>query len=322
MSCTKRVVVTDHSYGELDIEEAIVSAAGCALERFQCRTEAESAEVLRGADVALVQMAPVGAGAVEAMNKGATIVRYGAGYDNVDVDACRKRGVALANVPDYGTEEVAVHAMALLLSLVRRLADLDASVRDGRWESSTLLRDAPSADGITLGLVGAGRIGLMTAGFAQGFSMKVIAFDPHADETVLRERGVEPVPLGELLRTSDAVSVHAPLTEETRHIIDADALASMKDTAVLVNCSRGALVDGAALAQALSDGTIAGAGLDVFEEEPLPAGDPLRSAPNLMLTPHAAWCAKRPMRRLRELAAEEAARAIKGEPLRSPVPLG
>ncbi len=322
MSCTKRVAVTDHSYGELDIENAIISAAGCELEQFQCRTGAEVAEALKGADVALVQMVPVGREAVAAMNGGATIVRYGAGYDNVDTAACRELGVALANVPDYGTEEVAVHAMALLLSLVRRLFELDASVRDGRWESSTLLRNAPSADGITLGLVGAGRIGLMTAGLAQGFSMDVIAFDPHADEAVLRERGVEPVSLEELLRESDAVSVHAPLTDETRHVIDADALASMKDSAVLVNCSRGALVDGAALAQALSDGTIAGAGLDVFEKEPLPAGDPLRSAPNLILTPHAAWCAKRPMRRLRELAAEEAARAIRGEPLRCPVPLG
>ena len=317
----KRVVVSDYNFGDLDVESAIIAGAGCEVEPYQCTDSTQVVAALQGADVALIQMAPVEEEAIGGMADNATLVRYGAGIDNIDLDACRRHGVALANVPDYGTEEVAVHAMTLLLSLIRRIGDLDASVRSGRWESVSILGETSSVRDFTLGLFGVGKIGLEMASYANGFSMTVIGHDPFADKSLCSQHGVELVSVDGLWERSDAISFHAPLTDETHHALNEKSLAKMKGNAVVVNCARGGLIDGDALAKALRDGRIAGAGLDVFGTEPLPADHQLRSAPNLIMTPHAAWCSARSMRRLRELTAEEAVRAIQGEPLRCPVPL-
>ena len=315
----KRVVVVDQGFGDLDVERRIIAETGCDIDAHECEGAAEAAEALRGAHAALVNMAPVDEAAVAGLAKGATLVRYGAGYDNVDVEACRRRGVSLANVPDYGTEEVAVHAMAMLLALLRRLAALDGSVRSGQWSSARMLGKTLAAGDVTLGLFGVGRIGMEMAARARAFGMSLVAHDPYADKKACEDLGIELVGRDELWGRSDAVSLHAPLTDETRHCLDGAALSAMRRHAIVVNCARGALVDTAALAKALTEGRIAAAALDVFEREPIPAGDPLLDAPNLLLTPHAAWCSERSMRRMRELAAQEIVRALRGEPLRCKV---
>ena len=318
----KKVVITDHNFGELEVEERVLKEAGCKLEAYQCKNPQEVSKALSNASVALVQMAKLDEKSIASMAPSATIVRYGAGYDNIDTESCAKHGVALANVPDYGTEEVAVHAMALVLCLLRKIFELDQSVRDAKWESATILRDTQSAGSIVLGLYGAGRIGLALAKIAQGFSMRILGLDPFADRNKCKDMGVELVGEDSFWQLSDVVSFHAPLTAGTRHALNEKTISKMKKSAIVINCARGELIHSEALVEALKEGRIAGAGVDVFEAEPLPQDHPFRKAPNCILTPHAAWCAKRPMLRLRELAAQEAARAVRGEPLRCPVPIG
>ena len=318
---TKRVVVTDYNFGDMNIEEQAVATTGCTLVKNQCRTAAEVVKALHDADVAFVQMAPVTAEALEGLRPDAVLVRYGAGYDNIDIQACKRLGVTLAYVPDYGTEEVAVHSMAMLLMLLRKLPQLDASVRSGDWEAAKICGSQLAADEVTLGLYGVGMIGLAMAKRAVVFGMNCIAHDPYADVKVCQQANVKLVGLDELWARSDAISMHAPLTKETHNVLNSESFTKLKVGMLIVNCARGGLIEGQALAAALQSGQVAGAALDVFGTEPLPADDPLRTAPNLLLSPHAAWCSGRSMRRLRELAADEVVRAIKGESLRCPVPL-
>ncbi|WP_298992733.1 C-terminal binding protein [uncultured Pseudokineococcus sp.] len=314
-----RLVVTDQAFGSVDRERAVARAAGAEFAEHSCRTEAETVEAVTGADVALVNFAPVTAAVLRAMAPGATVVRYGIGYDNVDLDAARAAGVAVANVPDYGSETVADHAAACLLALLRKLTRYDAVVREHGWGRATDLSPLPGFASTTVGLVGTGRIGLALARRLAPFGFTVLASDPYADPAVLNAQGVEPVELPELLARSHAVSLHAPLTPQTHHLVDAAALAAMRPGAVLVNTARGGLVDTAALTVALVSGHLGGAALDVVEPEPLPDDHPLRDLPGVLLTPHAAFFSDDSVADLQRLAAEEAARALAGEPLRSRV---
>lgn len=314
-----RLVVTDQAFGSVDRERAVAEAAGAEFAEHSCRTEAETVEAVAGADVAMVNFAPVTAAVLRAMAPGATVVRYGIGYDNVDLDAARVAGVAVANVPDYGSETVADHAAACLLTLLRKLTRYDAVVREHGWGRATDLSPLPGFASTTVGLVGTGRIGLALARRLAPFGFTVLASDPYADPATLRSQGVEPVELPELLARSHAVSLHAPLTPQTHHLVDAAALAAMRRGAVLVNTARGGLVDTPALTEALVSGHLGGAALDVVDPEPLPEDSRLRTLPGVLLTPHAAFFSDDSVVDLQRLAAEEAARALAGEPLRSRV---
>jgi len=315
----ERVVVTDHAFAAVDHERHVAERAGAEFSEHQARTEDEAAEVTRGAAVALVYFAPVTRRVLEGLAPGATVIRYGVGYDNVDVDAASELGVRVANVPDYGTATVADHAAALLLALLRRVPHYDRAMRGAGWLAPAAVGDVPTLQDAAVGLIGAGRIGLALADRLRPFGPALLASDPYADEDVLREHGVERVALEDLLPAVDALSLHAPANAETHHLVDADALARLKPGAVIVNTARGALVDEAALHDALERGALAGAGLDVFEEEPLREDSPLRSHPAVLLTPHVAYYSDRSVRDLQRLAAEEAARALAGEPLRCQV---
>jgi D-3-phosphoglycerate dehydrogenase len=212
------------------------------------------------------------------------IGRAGVGVDNIDLAAATRSGVAVINAPAANTLAAAEHTMALMLAVARFVPQADASTKAGKWERSKFM--GVELFGKTLGVVGLGRIGREVAKRAQSFGMKIVGFDPFVSEAQAREIGIEPMSLADLLKTADFVTLHVPGGDKTKHLISAESLKTVKKNLRLVNCARGELIDEVALAAALTEGRIAAAGLDVFSEEPLPEGSPLRSAPNIVLTPH------------------------------------
>lgn len=232
------------------------------------------------------------------------VARAGVGVDNIDIAEATRRGIAVFNTPEASTLAVAELTMALILDLVRHVAEADRSIRDGAWDRSALR--GVELWGKTLGLVGAGRIGREVASRARAFGMIVLACDPYLDDC----DGMELCSMERVLGESDVVSLHVPLTEETRHLLDHDALALMRPGSFLVNVSRGGIIDEAALAAALQSGRLAGAALDVYEHEPLPADSPLRRAPHLVLTPHLGASTMEAQRRVAVETAEAVHRAL------------
>jgi D-3-phosphoglycerate dehydrogenase / 2-oxoglutarate reductase len=308
-----RVVVTDATFPDVALEQAAAVAAGASFERLACKTADEVTAAVRGADVAVVQFAPLTAKAVAGMAKGARAIRYGVGFNNFDLAGLDAAGVTAAYVPDYCMDEVADHTAASILMLLRKLVPLDASVRNGDWAAVGVARPMPAFKDTTVGFLGFGRIAQEVARRLAPFGFRMMATDPVAV-------GVEMVDLPTLLAQADALTLHAPATAETMGIINAGTLRQMKPTAVIVNSARGDLVVEDDLAKALTDGTIAGAALDVFAVEPLPATSPLRAAPNTVLTPHAAWYSDVAVQRLQSLVADEITRALTGQPPRRPIP--
>jgi D-3-phosphoglycerate dehydrogenase len=270
-------------------------------------------EVAGRVDAVLLRSARMDREQIEAAPRLRIIARHGAGYDTVDVAAAREHGVAVTVTADANAVSVAEHAFALILAVVRRGAAADAGVRQGSWDQARRAAVGLELDGKTLGLVGFGRIGQRVARMAAAFDMTVLATDPAADAAVARELGVRPAPLPELLAASDVVSLHVPLLPATRGLIDARALAGVRPGAVLVNTSRGGLVDEAALVDALDSGLLSGAGLDVFEEEPLPAGSPLLRA-DVTVTPHCGGQTVEAMRRVGLQAADSVVACARGLP--------
>ncbi len=233
------------------------------------------------------------------------IANYAVGYDNIDVAAATDRGIPVGNTPDVLTDATADLAFALLLAAARRLPEAIASVRAGDWVTWEPGRHLGyDVHGATLGIIGLGRIGRAVARRAEGFDMTVLHTGSHGG-----------LPLEELLERSDFVSVHTPLTAATRHLIDAAALARMKPTAILINTARGPIVDQAALVQALHQGQIAGAALDVTDPEPLPADDPLLAAPNVIVAPHVGSATHSARERMSQLAVDNLMAALDGRPM-------
>jgi D-3-phosphoglycerate dehydrogenase len=262
----------------------------------------------------LVRERTVDAAVLDACPNLKVVVRYGVGVDNIDLDHARRRGIQVANVPDYGAEnEVSEHALALYLAVQRRIATRDGEVRDGAWGIGQAAM-IPSRASAVLGLIGCGKIGLKAAEKfrALGFET-VLVFDPYLPADAAAAAGVELATLEDLCRRADVVSLHAPLTPETRHILNADRIALMKPTSIVINVSRGGLVDEVALAAALSQGRLFGAGIDVFETEPVAPDNPLLSAPNTLLSDHAAWYSERSVELLQRNAAAEVDRVLSGK---------
>jgi (S)-sulfolactate dehydrogenase len=238
--------------------------------------------------------------------------RLGVGLDNIDVAACKARGIHVLPATGANARAVAEYVVATVLMLTRGAYHSSAAVVDGRWPR-TALSNGREVNARTLGIVGYGGIGRLTARLARGLDMRVVAYDPMLadNDPVWRETGGEPASLESLLAQSDAVTLHIPLTEGTRNLFDASRIAAMKDGAVLVNTARGGIVDEAALAQALRSGKLGGAALDVFGEEPLPAGSPLAGAPNLILTPHVAGLSEEANTRVSDMVAQRVAETLK-----------
>jgi D-3-phosphoglycerate dehydrogenase len=313
----KRVVITDATFPGVALEEAAARAQGADFTRATCRTAEDVADAVKGADVAVVQFAPLTATAIAGLASGATVIRYGVGYNNLDLDALNAKGIRAAYVPDYCTEEVADHTAAAILLLLRKFPAFEAQVRRGEWNVMQVAKPLPAFRNTTVGFLGFGRIAQEVARRLAPFGFRLIAHDPYfkADWP-----GLALVSLTELLALADALTLHAPATPDTVGIINERTLSQMKPTAVLINSARGDLIDEAALAQALVAGRLGGAALDVFVVEPLPDDSPLRRAPNLTLTPHAAWYSDVAVERLQTLVADEITRALTGQPVRRPIP--
>ncbi|MDX3974872.1 C-terminal binding protein [Shinella sp.] len=316
----RKVVVTDYTFPALAQEEAATVASGAEFAAFQCRTAEEVAEAVRGADVAVVQFAPLTARAIEGLAEGAAIIRYGIGFDNLDITAANARGVPAGYVPDYCIDEVADHTVALILAQLRKIVPLDASIRTGEWAAVAVAKPLAAYRDTTVGFLGFGQIARAVADRLRPSCFRFLAADPMLDAPSANALGVELVDPELLVERADVLSLHAPGTPQTTKFINAGRLARMKPNAFIVNTARGVLVDEAALAEALTAGRIAGAALDVFEVEPLPADSPLRKAPNLILTPHAAWYSSAAIEALQRLVADDIRAHLAGRPLRRPVP--
>jgi D-3-phosphoglycerate dehydrogenase len=296
-----RVLVTDADYGALDLEAEVLRAAGHELLTARCRTAGEVIAAAQDVDAVLVQYAPITAEVLDALPRLRLVSRYGVGVDVVDTDAARARGVWVCNVPDYGTTEVALHAVAMLLALLRNLAEHDRQVHAGRWDHRLGGR-LPRPGGLTLGVVGLGRIGRTTMAGAAPWFGGVVGSDPYLPDDAW-PAGVERLGLQELFARSNAVTLHLPLTAETRGLVGADLLGRMPTGSYLVNTARGGLVDPDAVLRALQDGRLAGVGFDVLPQEPPAADHPLLTHPRALLSPHVAWYSEEAETELRRKAA-------------------
>ena len=316
-----KVMITDHTFMDTSPERETLAglAAVIDLSGRPMKTEEDVITSCRGADALIIGFAPITDRVLGSLPGLRCVVRYGIGCDTIDLAAAARRGIPVANVPDYCVGEVADHALALILALERKLFTFDASLRRGEWTPVKTGRPIHRLAGRTLGIIGMGRIGREAARRALVFGYRLLAHDALLPDEKIRESGAEPAALEVLLAASDVVSLHAPLTDGTRGLLNRRTLRLMKPGAFLVNVARGALVDGEALVEALKEGRIGGAALDVYETEPLPPGHPLRSAPNTILGPHGAWYSEESLRELQRSAAEEAARALRGEPLKNRV---
>ena len=249
------------------------------------------------------------------------VANYAVGFDNIDVPACARRGVAVGNTPGVLTDTTADLAWALLMAAGRRLPEADRYVRGGQWRTwGPMLLLGPDIHGATIGIVGFGRIGQAVARRAQGFGMRILYHDvQQLPEDVTAPLGATYVTLDQLLAESDFISLHVNLTDETRHLINVRTLAAMKRTAVLVNTSRGPVVDQIALADALRDGVIWAAALDVTDPEPIPMDDPLVGLDNCLIVPHIASASRATRAKMAEMAAANLIAGVRGEPLPTPV---
>lgn len=305
------VAVADTVFPDLEPAQGILDRLGAEIRIAAAPTPKAILDVARNADGLLVTFAKLTAEVIEALERCRVIGRFGTGIDNVDLDAATRAGIQVTYCPYYCVDEVSDHALSLLLALVRKIVYGNALVQGGRWEMKAM-KPIPRLRGGTLGLVGLGKIPQTLAPKAQALGMDVISYDPFVADDVFRRFEVERVDFESLLARADYISVHAPLTDETRHLFNAGAFARMKREAYLVNTARGPLIDEAALAAALDAGELAGAALDVTETEPLPAASPLLGRDNVIITPHAAFYSEGALLELQTKVAEDVARVLEG----------
>jgi D-3-phosphoglycerate dehydrogenase len=319
-----RVAISDFDYGDNEVERAIVEGAGFELVALQARSEEELIEGARGCAAIMNQYAYVGAGTRGGVPRRGHLARDGIGVDLGDVVAATTRGVLVTNVRDYCTEEVADHAMAMMLTLARRLAQYNTATHAGDWHWQAA-RPIHRLRGSVLGIISFGRIGRAIAERARPFGVEILVYDPFVEEGLLRAAGVSRASKEELVERADYVMMQAPLTRETRHFIGEPELRRMKPRTIIVNTGRGPTIDNQALYRALKEGWIAGAALDDTEEEPAhrrtwsPDANPLFTLDNVLITPHSAYYSEESIRMCREVAASEVVRVLKGERPHNPV---
>ncbi|MGH2876899.1 MAG: C-terminal binding protein [Solirubrobacteraceae bacterium] len=293
-------------------ERERLAAAGARLVVRHCPTEEELIEHGREVDALITLDEPCSARVIAALERCRVISRLGVGVDRVDLPAAASAGIIVANVPDFCVDEVSDHALMLLLALARRLPALIAHARAGGWDSIAAAGEVQRLRGQTLGLIGFGRIGRSLAGKTGALGLRLCAYDPKLDAATIRSGGAEPLDLPDLLAVSDFVSVHAPLTAETRGLLGAAELAMLRPSAFVINVARGALIDQSALVDALRREALAGAALDVLDPEPPDPSDPLLSMTNVIVTPHAAHYSVQAQEDVRRQAFENVARVLEG----------
>lgn len=306
---TRIVVVTDFNYPDLSIEEKELAQWDARVVPAQCTTPEEVLAAGREADALISQYAPITREVIEGLKRCKVLGRYGIGVDNIDVQAATERNITVINVPSYCEDEVSDHALAMLLAWARKVPHYTAEIRNGVWDWKTG-QPIHRLRGQVLGLLGFGKIARLLARKAKALGIEVIAHDPYLPDGAFAQEEVEKVEFDDLLSRSDFLSIHVPLTQATRRLINAEALAKMKPTACLINTSRGGVVDEKALIRALQDGRIAGACLDVTDPEPPSSDSLLLSFPQVLLTPHVAWYSEESQIELRQKLAEDIGRAL------------
>jgi D-3-phosphoglycerate dehydrogenase len=305
-----QVTVTECDHDAFAEEEAVARATGVRLSVAQCATPGEIVTACLDADAILVQYARIDGAVLDALPRLRAIGRYGVGVDSVDVAAATARGIAVCNVPDYGTEAVSDHAIGLTLAVARGIPRMDRGLRAGRVDLLAV-RPLHQTAGRVFGVVGMGRIGSATARKAAGLGYEVIGHDVAA-QPGSSLHGVRAVGLDELCERSDVVSLHVPLTAETRGLIGVRELARMRPGTIVINTARGGVVDVDALVLALRNGAIGGAGIDCHEDEPLAVGHPLTEFDNVVLTPHLAWYSEESYGELKRRTIENVVEVLAG----------
>lgn len=307
-----KIVMLDRMGTDFSLEKKVFHEEGATFLVTYFKDADELRSIVHDADVLMFNDANITADIIAALEKCKMIIRYGIGYDNVDLEAAGKKGIYVCNAPSYGTYDVAEHTMALLLSVCKHIPVADKCARTGKWNPEYIGK-VRRLRGKTLGLVGFGRIARVVAKRARAFEMEILVSDPYLSEEDKAALGARYVDLPTLLTNSDYVTLHSPLTEETHHMLGMPQFQMMKKDAVLINTSRGGLVNENELIFALLSGEIAGAALDVFENEPLPASSKLLQMDNVVLTPHVAWNSYEGVDDLHKEVTENVVRVLHGE---------
>ena len=318
MTSRATVLLTDYAWPDVTLEAEVIEGAGFRLVTGPAKPAAADVVAALAAEhqpaAIMTNWAPVSAAAIAATRELRIVARLGVGLDNIAVDEATRRGIWVTNVPDYCIEEVSDHAVAMVLAWARGIIHFDREAKAGRWEpASARLRRVRD---LTCGIIGFGRTGRRTAEKLHGFGVRLLTYTRNAQKTTGKDVGPEMTPLEDLLRRSDVVIVHVPLTADTRHLLDRERFALMKLGAFLVNVSRGAVIDTRALIDALGGGRLAGAALDVLEDEPHVPPGLLR--PDVILTPHVAFSSDASLREMRRKASEEVVRVLRGESPKEP----
>lgn len=313
-----RVAITGHSFPDIEIEREILSSIANVADTRE-RDGPELHRTLAGAVAVINQSANLTSEVISTLDRCRVIVEYGIGVDRIDVEAASARGIQVCNVPDYCIEEVSTHAMAMMLALERQIPfQMEALRSNGVWgqpEQGSVRRFR----GRRLGLVGVGRIARRFAELAKPLGLQIFGFDPYLGDSVFDQAGITRLDLPELMSTADYISIHCPLTPQTLGLIGAEQLALVKPDAIVINVSRGKVIQEQALVEALGQGRLRGAALDVFENEPLSAASPLLTMSNVVVTPHLAWISREAEEQLKREAADEVLRVLSGQPPKSPV---
>lgn len=311
------VVLTDYMYESIKPFQDVYEKAGFDFRAYQCKTATEVIEVCKDADAVMVHFAKLTKEIIQALPKCKLIVRSAVGLDNIDIAAATELGIPVANVPDYGIEDVSTHAILLMLAITKKLSVLTDTVKEGMWDYA-VTKPVHRVQNQTMGLLGCGGIARCTAKKAQAFGMNVIAYDPYIKQEQVDALGITLKSMDEVICESDVLSVHLPLTAETSGIIDKAVFEKMKPDAFIINTARGGVINEKDLIEAISSKLIAGAGLDVLSDESISKDHPLLKMDNVIITPHAAWYSEEAEYTLLTSAAEEVVRGLNGEQLKHP----
>lgn len=319
---TFKILFSDYEYESLEIEENVIKEQIPDVEFIygQCKTEEEVIAIAKDVDAIINQYAPLGKKVIDSLTNCKVISRYGVGFNTIDVKAATEKGITVSNVSDYCLDEVSDHAMALLLSLARKVTFLNKKVKSGTWDYKKGMPIHRIKDS-KLGLLSFGNIAQKVALKAQSFGMKIIAYDPYVPEKVAKELNVELVSFEELFKESDYISVHTPLNKATEGMVGTEQFKSMKEKAFIINTSRGQIIDEKALIDALQNNELAGAGLDVLELEPIEADNPLLQMDQVILNPHVAWHSMEAEKELKLKTAQNVADVLQGKEPKYIVPL-
>ena len=310
-----KAVITDYTFPDLSIETQILEAAGLEVVSGQCKTPQDLISLTASADYVITQFAPIDADVIKSMSNCKVIVRYGIGYDNVDCETAKKKGIPVCNIPTYCIDEVADHTLSFILSMTRQLLANAKYVQNGKWGLGTDLSKMRGLYDSTVGIIGLGRIGQAVAKRLQGFGCRLVAYDPVVDSTQAASISCQLVDLDYLLSNSDIITLHCPSLPTTKNIINHSTLLKMKKGSLLINAGRGDLICADALTEALITGHLAGAAIDVFSTEPVPNDSPLLDMDNVLITSHIASASPQSAKTLRETAAQIVVISSKGESL-------